>query len=259
MSTSTAVEAIEISPNSQEDISRFISAISAAFSGTALTTTFIVSLDSTPPPYPSPLIDSARRQRHFAQKILASASSGAELVHAGDWSALALWESPSYQGKTFIDAETRPPALLSEWRSKVKQAKEKWLAKPGVYTPVSTGEDSGSESPSNQAPPISDSTQLRPFYHLSFLARNPAKPRVPGSINAVITPFLERAKAENVPAWLEATTPQAARLYMHYGFRVVEIITVGEGKVDVLGWPAEGPTALGVTAYAMIYDDHLRG
>ena len=162
---------------------------------------------------------------------------------------MALWESPSYQGKTFIDSKSRPPALLNEWRTKVKQAKANALAERGTSTPPSTDEDS------NQT---SDSVQLRPFYHLSFLARNPNKPRVPGSINAVVTPFLERARAENVPAWLEATTPQAARLYMRYGFRVVDIISVGEGKLDAQGWPATGPKAIGVTAYAMIFDEHLR-
>jgi len=80
---------------------------------------------------------------------------------------------------------------------------------------------------------------------------------VPGSIRSVIEPFLKRCVTENVPAWLEATTPKAAELYKHYGFQVVEQITVGKGKVDALGWPAEGESAVGVTAYAMIYDDHL--
>jgi hypothetical protein len=255
MSTPTTVSAVSIWPDSEEDVSRFISIITSAFSETALTTAFIVGIDSTPGPYPSPLIDSARRQRHFSQGILESASSGAELVHAGDWSAVALWETPSYQGKTFIDSKALPPPLLGEWRSKVKQAKAKWLAMPWTSTPPSTDEDLSQES--HQKDP--DSVQLRPFYHLSFLARNPAKPPVRGSINAVITPFLERAKAENVPAWLEATTPRAARLYMSYGFRVVDIITVGEGQLDAQGWPATGRTAIGVTAYAMIFDDHLRG
>ncbi|ETI22858.1 hypothetical protein G647_06935 [Cladophialophora carrionii CBS 160.54] len=247
----------KVSPESQDEMSQFVSIITAAFSDTALTTAFIADIDSTPPPYPSPLIDPARRRRHFSQGILDSAAAGAELVQAGNWSAIALWEPPSFQGKTFIDSKARPPALLSEWRGRVKQAKAKYLAKPSPRTPSSTDEDSNSDSNSNASQPDPDSVQLRPFYHLSFLARNPSVGRVPGSINAVITPFLERAKAENVPAWLEATSLQAVNVYLHFGFRIVETITVGAGKVDAAGWPAEDGE--GVTAWAMIFDEHLTG
>ncbi|EXJ58169.1 hypothetical protein A1O7_05594 [Cladophialophora yegresii CBS 114405] len=246
----------KISPESQDELSQFISIITVAFSDTALTTAFIVDIDSTPPPYPSPLIDSARRQRHFSQGILDSAASGAELVQAGNWSAIALWEPPSFQGKTFIDSKARPPALLSEWRARVKQAKAKYLGVPCSRAPSSSDEDSNSDANSNASQLDPDSVQLRPFYHLSFLARNPSVERVPRSINAVITPFLERAKAENVPAWLEATSLQAVNVYLHFGFRIVETITVGIGKVNAAGWPADDGE--GVTAWALIFDEHLK-
>ncbi|KIW66645.1 hypothetical protein PV04_05956 [Phialophora macrospora] len=258
MSSTLATPAYtKIPPGSEDELSHFVSIITAAFSETALTTAFIVDIDSTPPPYPSPLINSARRQRHFSQGILESVASGAELVQAGNWSAIALWEPPSYRGTTFIDSKARPPALLSEWRAKVKQAKAKYLAVPSSRTPSSTDEDSNSDSNSNVSQLDPDSVQLRPFYHLSFLARNPSVERVPGSINAVITPFLERAKAENVPAWLEATTLQAVNVYQHFGFRIAETITVGKGKVDAAGWPAAGGE--GVTAWAMIFNEHVTG
>ena len=247
-----------IAADSQEDLSHFISIITAAFSTTALTTAFIVGIDSTPPPYPSPLIDSSRRQKHFSQGILDSAATGAELVQAGNWSAIALWEPPSYQGKAFSDSKANPPPLLSEWRGKVKQAKAKYLAAACSPALTESGdEDSNSDSSKPDSDP--DSIRLRPFYHLSFLARNPAVERAPGSMNAVMTPFLERAKAENVPAWLEATNPKAVKMYLHFGFRIVETIIVGKGKVNAAGWPAEGEEACGVTAWAMIYDGHLTG
>ena len=98
----------------------------------------------------------------------------------------------------------------------------------------------------------SDST----FYHFSFLARNTAVPKVSGSIAAVIEPYLQRAREETVPAWVEATTKQAADIYAFYGFRLVEEIRVGQGQVDAAGWPLEGGE--GVTAYALIYDAHLK-
>jgi hypothetical protein len=262
MSNSTTPSAVSIPTDSKEDIQKFIAIIADAFEETALTTAFISEIDATPPPYPSTSIDTARRHRHFAQGILDSAGSGAELVQAGNWSAIALWEPPSYVGKPFIDSKARPGPLLSEWKARVKAAQRRCLA----ITPARSGdhdqvdstrtspEVSASESESVEA--ATEETKLRPFYHLSFLARNPSSPRVPGSINAVISPFLERARAENVPAWLEATTRQAATVYAHHGFRLVEAITIGAGKVDAKGWPKEGGE--GVTAYAMIFDQHLR-
>jgi hypothetical protein len=241
---------------SSADVARFVDIITEAFASTALTTSFIVDHDGTPPPYPSPLIDTTRRRRHFSQGILDSAASNAELVQAGNWSAIALWEPPSFQGKAFIDSKARPSPLLAEWRGRVKAAKRKHLA---VFSNPSTG--SGSSSSSSSAS-TSDSEQpepeLRPFYHLSFLARNPSLPRVAGSISAVVTPFLERARDEGVPAWLEATTPQAVKLYENFGFRVVEEIVVGQSKVDAHGWPSADGEGAGVTAWAMIYDSHLK-
>ena len=246
-----------LSPESPTDLSYFIQIIVSAFSQTALTTAFIVDIDSTPPPYPSPLVDAARRERHFSQGILDSAASNAELVQAGNWSAIALWEPPTFQGKAFIDSKARPGEILGEWRGKIRAAKEKYLPLPSSKTSTdseSSSNDGGSNSNSDTG--SSSKPQIRPFYHLSFLARNPSAPRVPGSINAVMTPFLERARDENVPAWLEATTPQAVKIYEHFGFRVVEEIVVGKGRIDPMGWPKEDGD--GVTAYAMIYDAHLR-
>ncbi|KAJ9499865.1 hypothetical protein H2202_004855 [Exophiala xenobiotica] len=259
-----------ISPNSTADLDRFMDIITDSFANTALTTSFIVDNDNTPPPYPSPLIDADRRRRHFAQGILDSAASNAELVHAGDWSAIALWETPQYQGKAFIDSKSRPGILLGEWRAKVKAAKEKHLtattpmpsrpsdSTPSIdvdsseTTPNSTPGDSDNDNDTENEPP--SSLPLRPYYHLSFLARNTAIPKVSGSINAVMLPFLQRAKAENAPAWLEATTPQAVKIYEHFGFRIAEQIVVGKGKIDHEGWPTVDGKGEGVTAWAMIYD-----
>lgn len=233
-------------------MTHFIDIITAAFASTALTTSFIVDADKTPPPYPSALIDTSRRHRHFSQGIQDSAISDAELVQAGDWSAIALWEPPCFEGKAFIDSKARPGVLLSEWRARVKAAKEKHLSIPS--NPSTDSESATSSNSDSETAP-----QLRPFYHLSFLARNPSSPRVAGSINAVMAPFLARARAEGVPAWLEATTPQAVKVYLHFGFRVVEEIVLGKGKVDAQGWPAVDSNADGVTAWAMVYDPHLKG
>ncbi|KIX02282.1 uncharacterized protein Z518_08221 [Rhinocladiella mackenziei CBS 650.93] len=257
-STSPLLPYTPISPTSTGDLNHFINIITDAFSETALTTAFIADIDGTKPPYPSPSIDSARRFRHFSQGILDSAASNAELVQAGNWSVIALWEPPTYVGKAFIDSRTRPGELLAEWREKVKAAKARCLGLASSKTSIASDSPSPESEDTRPEVEFEPGPQLRPFYHLSFLARNPSAPRVEGSINAVMTPFLERARAENVPAWLEATTRQAVRVYEHFGFRVVEGIVVGQGKVDAGGWPTQDGSGEGVTAWAMIFDGHLR-
>lgn len=226
------LNAVPIDVDSKDQLDQFISIIVHAFSTTPLTTAIIANHDSTPPPYPSPLIDYARRHKHFSQGIIDSASSGAEIVQAGDWSAVALWEAPDFKGKAFIDSKAKPGPLLGEWRTKVTAAKKKYLSSP------------------------TDPDQIRPFYHFSFLARNTAVPKVSGSIAAVIEPYLQRARDEMVPAWVEATTKQAAGIYTFYGFRLVEEITIGKDQLDAAGWPCENGE--GVKAYALIYDGHLQ-
>ncbi|KIW19575.1 hypothetical protein PV08_00148 [Exophiala spinifera] len=265
-STSTQSQPYKVIPSdSQDDLDHFIDIISDSFAATALTTSFIVDNDKTPPPYPSPLVNKDRRRRHFASGILDSAASGAELVQAGNWSAVALWEPPHFQGKAFIDSKADPGTLLTEWRGRVSAAKARCLAlPPSTELSPSTDSDSTSTSDSDgdkEAAPAPPEEQqlLRPYYHLSFLARNKSVSKVEGSINAVMTPFLNRARDENVAAWLEATTPQAARIYEHFGFRIVEKITIGKGKIDHEGWPSgDGQEGEGVTAWAMVYDQHLR-
>ncbi len=98
----------------------------------------------------------------------------------------------------------------------------------------------------------------RKFWHLSFLARNPGVERVEGAIKAVVQPFLERAREEGVPCWLEATNPRAVGLYEKFGFRVVEVIVLGEGKVGADGWPKE-EGGEGIRGYCMIWEQPERG
>ena len=98
--------------------------------------------------------------------------------------------------------------------------------------------------------------KLKPHWHLAFLARDPAKSDVKGAISAVMLPFLERAREEGVPIWLEATYPHAVAVYEHYGFRVCEEVVIGAGKVGPDGWPKEDGE--GVRAWGMIFDGHIQ-
>lgn len=43
---------------------------------------------------------------------------------------------------------------------------------------------------------------------------------------------MRKAQLENVPIWLEATTPNSRKLYLSMGFEEIEELTLGKGKVD---------------------------
>ena len=228
-------KANHIDPNDESSMARFLDGIAASFTETFLSRAFITEIDNTPPPYPSPSINAHRLREHVTDKIIDGADSGSELVEAGDYSALAVWEPTTYRGKPFSETIKNVGPIREEWRTKVRKAKEKYIG-------LETKQD-GTEG-------------FKPFYHLGFLARNPVVPGVVGAISAVIKPWLKRAEEEGVPVWLEATYDHAVDVYTHWGFRLVEVIRIGEGARSKFGWPEEGGE--GVCAYAMIYDGHLK-
>jgi hypothetical protein len=154
-----------------------------------------------------------RRHKHFASGIEKGANEGAILVES-NWSAIAMWEPPDFKGSPFpLTGATGP--MRREWRERIAEIKPK-----------------------------------TPHWHLQFLARNPEL-RVEGSIQAVMKPLLERAREAGVPVWLEAVDEKSAALYARFGFRLVEKITVGLGRVDAMGYP-NGTE--GVSGWCMILE-----
>lgn len=231
----TPLKVNPIDPNDETSMNRFFDGIAASFTNTMLSRAFITEVDNTPPPYPSPSINTTRIRRHITPGITDGAHSGAELVEAGDFSALALWETTAYKGAPFTDSMRNVGPIREEWRAKIRQCKEKHIG-------LETKEDGKQD--------------FRPFYHLGFLARNPDQTSVPGAITAVVKPWLRRAEEEGVPVWLEATYEHAVDVYTHWGFRLVEVVRIGQGARNADGWPEEG--GAGVCGYAMIYDGHLK-
>lgn len=223
-----------------KSINRGIEALCRAFRLTHLCIAFITEIDNTPPPYPSPSVDHARLVAHFSPGVLPAVQEhGAVMVEAGDFSAVAVWEPPTFAGVPFPEKMRNGRPIREEWANACKAAKEKYL---GTTVEVVTADD-GSQT---------RTTKIKPFYHLWILGRDPDAPVVPGAVSAVVKPFLARAKEEALPVWLEATTKHAAAIYEHYGFVIVEELTVGQGRRDQDGWPKmDGP---GVTAWAMIYN-----
>lgn len=224
-----------IDAQNEAAMARVLDGVAAAFANTMLSRAFITEIDNTPPPYPAASFNIPRIRRHITPGITQAAESGAEVVEAGDFSAIAVWETTSYKGKPFSEMLKNVGPIRAEWRTKIRDLKEKYI---GMVK-----KEDGSED-------------FKPFYHLGFLVRNPEVPFVPGAISAVVIPWLKQAEEEGVPVWLEATYSHAVDVYKHFGFRLVEIVTVGKGSRNAEGWPEEGGE--GVNAFAMIYDEHLR-
>lgn len=74
----------------------------------------------------------------------------------------------------------------------------------------------------------------RAFWHLQFVARHPqcTLPRVASSL---IRPYLETAKRSGLPVWVAASNAHARDVYIHLGFKLVESMVVGKGRIDSLG------------------------
>lgn len=216
--TTEAPLAVGLQPQPATDPGRVADIIVDAFATIPLLFAFLLEIDSDASYSPSAPPDRARRHAFYAPGIANLIGDGAITVQAGDWSSVAIWEPPGFVGRPFTNSGSAGP-LRTEWRARVGAAKSKYL------------ED-------------------KPFWHLGFLARNPAMDSVPGAISALIRPYLDRARADGVPVWLEAIDERGVAIYEHFGFRLVEHVVVGKGTHSKSGWLEEGGE--GVSGYCMI-------
>lgn len=69
-------------------------------------------------------------------------------------------------------------------------------------------------------------------WQLSLMARDPLRTSK-GAVRAVIEPFVERAKEEEMPIWCVAGNERARDVYAYFGFEVVKVVHLGE---DVRTW-----------------------
>jgi len=74
----------------------------------------------------------------------------------------------------------------------------------------------------------------------------------PGVVSAILKIYLDKARADGVPAWVEASGTHSRDIYTHFGFRFVEEAKIGAGKADKDGYRVEGGE--GVSIYAMIFE-----
>lgn len=226
---SPAWPTVNVVPNDdQEQLDKVTAVITSAFVNTPISLSIIRSVDKAKHGLFQD-ISFERRFQHFRPQVEDYAKSNATILEAGDWSAVAIWYTPSH-----VSEGHKPGTeLVRDYLKGCDEAIQRHLREPASELP-----------------------QIRPFYHLEFIARNPDMSSVPGAVSAVIVPFLDRARRENVPVWLEAATQKAVKIYEHYGFRIVEEIRVGVGEYDIDG--SNKPGGRGVSVFAMIYDAHLR-
>ncbi|KAJ5151276.1 uncharacterized protein N7482_010528 [Penicillium canariense] len=91
----------------------------------------------------------------------------------------------------------------------------------------------------------------RKLYYYIFSIGTEPEHRGKGLAKAIIRDYMRRAQAENVPIWLEATTPNSRKLYLSMGFEEIEEVTLGKGKVDKdANLEPGGP---GVPLWAMVW------
>ena len=213
---------------------RFVDAIASAFENTPLTRLFSAENDNQiSRQYPQE-IDKASIVRYVDAGIRASAKEGGALVEAGGMSAVAVWEIHG-QRQCSHDAENsilQIGPLRGEFLTKVKWAKEKHIGTMPQH--------------------LGSISSIRPHLHLEFLGRNPNVPRSNGAVSALVRPFLERARNEKVPVWLEAVDLNTVSLYQHYGFKIVEEIVIGAGGDSSVDLRENG--VFGIRAWGMIWE-----
>ena len=160
-------------------------------------------------------------------------SHGAFIVESNDSAAVACWEPPDATAQenaeiwdgfdmmqVIPDAERRP--IFMDFLAQIAGAKRR------VF-------------PRNQR-----------YWHLSLMARDPQR-NDKGAVRAVIEPYIQRAREEGVPVWLEAGNERARDVYMWVGrFRVIGEIVSGKGEFDKAGRRAGEGRGEGVRTWLMV-------
>jgi hypothetical protein len=90
-----------------------------------------------------------------------------------------------------------------------------------------------------------------PYWYLFVIGRDPS--HLGASVAPrLILPFVQKAKEQGIPLWLEATSERSKSVYEKLGFKVVEELKVGKGQCDSNGNLISGGE--GVSMWAMICD-----
>ncbi|ETN42464.1 uncharacterized protein HMPREF1541_01620 [Cyphellophora europaea CBS 101466] len=252
-------------PPSADTVEKFISLLSQSFGKVPLTTAFITEIDGVKADTSPSALTPDRLHKHFSLGIPAAAKANILLLHDADFKAAALIEPPDFCGIPPGQARRDPGPVLSEWRSTARLLKSKYLALPDSGprswdTPAAPSQSSG--GPAEDPYPANfnkdAAVEVRPCYHIAIVAKDPSlsAAQQETASKAILEHVLDKAKQEAVPAWAEASLPDKKQEYERVGFRVVEEVVVGKGKVNEAGWPSNG--GAGVKCWGLIYDQHLQ-
>ncbi|KIW11612.1 hypothetical protein PV08_10914 [Exophiala spinifera] len=208
----TAVAGPALRVTKPEELVPFAQVLTRAFANDKLNRYLFLGRESRPD-HPR-LSQHEERLQYWLSGVQKRFERESVLLQSSDFAAVALWIPPGVE-------KPEPPTTATEgvfeYTTKVKQAKKKHLGD-------------------------------RLHWNLNLIGRMPDRSDR-GAIRALISPMLEKAREDNLPAWLEATNDHARDVYAHLGFKVVDQFRIGEGVVNSEGWIQENGE--GVLIYAM--------
>lgn len=243
-------------------VDKFISLLSRSYLTTPLTTAFISEIDQVPSGSKTQ-ITSERLHKHFSLGIPIAAKANVILIEASNFAAAAFVEPPDFHGTPPAQARRQPGPILVEWRGMARTLKGKYLSIPdsgprSYDQPAAPSQGSGGPGEDPYPGDFNKDVdhETRPFYHLALMARDPDvdQAKSDAAMKACLQPFLDKAKAEGVPVWLETATEEMRDYYQSLGFKVVEEVVIGKGRVDSKGWPKQGGE--GVRCWPMMLDEN---
>lgn len=249
-----------------EDLTTFLDLLSTHNQDNPLTTAFITEIDGVAPSTEYSKLSPDRLKQHFTLGLTAAFRSNVMLTTASSPSspkplAAVLFEPPDFSGIPPSHARKQPGPILSEYRALARFMKARHLAMPETgphqwETPASPSQ--ASSGPSGDPFPADfnkdTDTEVRTFFHLAFLVKNTSAPadEVAQAVEEVMKVYLDKAKAADVPIFLESSQEEGRKEMESWGFKTLQEAKVGAGKVDARGWPTSG--GQGVTVWGMIFN-----
>lgn len=250
----------------QEDLETFLDLLSTCYQNVPLTTAFITEIDRVAPGTEFSKLSPERLNQHFGLGLPAAFKSNILLTTVLSPSssrplAAVLFEPPDFSGIPPSHARKQPGPILSQYRAVARMLKATHMAMPesGPHqwdTPASPSQ--ASSGPSGDPFPADFNkdinTEVRTFYHLSLLVRDTSAPKeeTAQAAKEAIAVYLDKAKAADVPIFLEASSRESKDEFESWGFKAVEEVPVGAGRVDQRGWPTEG--GAGVSVWGMVFN-----
>ncbi|KAL2414150.1 hypothetical protein ABEF95_004986 [Exophiala dermatitidis] len=197
----------------EQEITRFAEVIAAAFANDALNRYIYLGRESRPD-HPK-FNNFQERVQYWVSLIRRRFEAGGILLHTYDWAAVALWLRPGVK-------KPRPSGTISEgaaeYTEKFEAMKKKYLGD-------------------------------QPYWYLNLIGRAPGRSEK-SAIRNLVEPFMQKARQENIPVWLEATNEHARDVYAYFGFRVAEEVRIGQGVVNAEGFAEPGGE--GVRVWGMV-------